>query len=185
MAGWGGRESAKSRFSPGPIIQRVGERWHLLWDASCSGSVLGLAPPPVMWEGVGWVREAATEASGLGCLERAESPEGKQGAKERAPKETHTHTLTDMGVCVWSGRVKGDRQKRQKTHGGGKLVRETERDRKGQTDRQAEAEGDRWGDGELVRERQQGTQTGVDRQRKTKERKAPGESKKDRNLEKT
>ena len=80
-----------------------------------------------------------------GAWGKAESPEGKQGGKERSQKETHTYTQTDMGVCVWSGRVKGDRQKRQReTDGGGKLVSETERDRKGETDRQTQSEGG-WG----------------------------------------
>lgn len=117
------------------------------------------------------MRKATMGPSGCGAWGKAESPEGKPGGKERSQKETHTHTPRQTWGCVWSGRVKGDRQKRQKeTDGGGKLVSETGRDRKRETDRQAE--GVRWGVGELVTER-----GGRKRQKE-------GESGRGRNLEK-
>lgn len=63
--------------------------------------------------------------------ERQSPPKAAKGER-RDHRKRHTHTPRQTWGSVWGGRVKGDRQKRQKkTDGGGKLVREAERDRKG------------------------------------------------------
>lgn len=67
-----------------------------------------------------------------GCLGKGRVPRRQtKGGKEGSQKETRTYTQTDMGACAeWA--CEGRQTERQKkTDGGGKFVREAERDRKG------------------------------------------------------
>lgn len=74
--------------------------------------------------------------SGLHCREKAESPGGKGERRDHGKRHTPPPRQT-WGGCVWSGRVKGDRQKRQRqTDGGGESVSKMERGCEGETDRQ-------------------------------------------------
>lgn len=77
------------------------------------------------------MRKAARGPPGQGARGKGRGPQKANKGERRDHRKRHIHTPRQTGGCVQSGRVKGDRQKRQKkTDGGGELVREAERDRK-------------------------------------------------------